>query len=147
MVERTGILRSSCLAVARGLLLSLLLLRVLLLRLPGLRPAERRFRHRKVHHNARARHHEHLDPHRQTLPHYGLMYAMVSATEVAICAACKAVVQLRVPILGVFSGTTMESPGFKAALSGLPAHHPELFLEAITDPSARTTNTASLSAT
>jgi hypothetical protein len=74
------------------------------------------------------------------------MYAMVSATEVAICAACKAVVQFRVPIFGVFSGTTMESPGFKAALMGFPAHHPELFLEAITEPSARMTKTALLSA-
>ena len=63
---------------------------------------------------------------------------MVSATEVAICAACKAVVQLRVPILGVFSGTTIESPGFKAAFSGLPAPPSRvLFFEAITDPSAR----------
>ena len=72
------------------------------------------------------------------------MYAMVSATEVAICAACIAVVQLRVPIRGVFSGTTIESPGFKAAFSGFPAHHPELFFAAITDPSARTTKTALL---
>jgi len=55
------------------------------------------------------------------------MYAMVSATEVAICAACNAVVQLRVPILGVFSGTTMESPGFKAAFRGLRPTSPSCF--------------------
>ena len=70
------------------------------------------------------------------------MYAMVSATEVAICAACIAVVQLRVPILGVFSGTTMESPGFKAAFRGLPAHQPELFFAA--NQSTRPTKTGRL---
>ena len=82
----------------------------------------------------------------QTLSHHGLMYAMVSATDVAICAACNAVVQFRVPILGVLSGTTIQSPGFRAAFKGLPDHQPALFFAAITEPSARITKTASLSA-
>ena len=51
------------------------------------------------------------------------------------------------PILGAFSGTTIESPGLKAAFSGLPENNPPmLFCDAITDPSARITNTAFLSA-
>ena len=68
---------------------------------------------------------------------------MVSATEVAICATCKAVVQLRLPILGAISGTTIESPGFNDALRDrLPTIRELLFFADSTDPSARMTKTA-----
>ena len=40
----------------------------------------------------------------------------------------------------------IESPGFNTALIGSPDQNPELFFADSTDPSARTTNTALLSA-
>ena len=75
------------------------------------------------------------------------MYATVRAADDATWAACKIALQLRAPIFGAFSGTTIESPGFKTALMGSPDQNPELFLAERTEPSARTTNTAALSAT
>src|SRR5271157_2706508 len=57
------------------------------------------------------------------------------------------VVQFVPPIFGAFSGTTTMSPGRSAAFMGSPDHQPPLlFFEEITDPSARITNTAFLSA-
>src|SRR5271157_2313424 len=75
------------------------------------------------------------------------MYATVSATEEANCAACIIVVQFGPPTFGAFSGTITVSPDRSDAPSGSPPHHPApLFLEEITDPSARMTKTAFLSA-
>jgi hypothetical protein len=77
---------------------------------------------------------------------YGCRYPMVSAAVEATCAACRMAVQFRDAIFGAFSGTTIESPGFNTAFMGSPDHKPELFFAESTDPSARTTNTALLSA-
>lgn len=71
---------------------------------------------------------------------------MVSAAVEATCAACKRVDQFLVAIFGAFSGTTMESPGFNTAFMGSPDQNPELFFAESTEPSARMTNTALLSA-
>jgi len=58
-------------------------------------------------------------------------------------ADCMIMAQFLPPILGAFSGTTIESPGLRDALSGSPENHPPLlFFDAITDPSARITKTA-----
>src|SRR5271169_4805957 len=55
--------------------------------------------------------------------------------------------QLGPPIFGAFSGTTIVSPALKVALIGSPPHQPSLlFFAEITEPSARITNTAFLSA-
>jgi hypothetical protein len=77
---------------------------------------------------------------------YGWIYATVSATEEATCAACKICVQLRPPIFGALSGTTMESPGLSTALSGSPDQRLELFFAERTEPSARITKVAFRSA-
>src|SRR5271157_1451506 len=75
------------------------------------------------------------------------MYATAKATEEATCAVCMTVAQFVPPILGAFSGTTTMSPGRRAALIGSPDHQPPLlFFEEMTEPSARITNTAFLSA-
>src|SRR5213596_3452964 len=80
-------------------------------------------------------------------PCYGWMYATAKATDEAICADCMISAQLRPPIFGAFSGTTIVSPARKVALIGSPPHQPLLlFFAAITEPSARTTKTAFLSA-
>src|SRR5882762_9887723 len=61
-------------------------------------------------------------------------------------ADCMIMDQFLPPILGAFSGTTIESPGLRDALSGSPENHPPLlFFDAITDPSARITKNAFLS--
>src|ERR1700751_4416775 len=80
------------------------------------------------------------------LQSYGWMYATVRATDDATCAACKIGAQLRGPTLGAFSGTTMESPGLRTALIGSPDQKLELFLAERTEPSARMTKAALLSA-
>src|SRR5580704_1639453 len=75
------------------------------------------------------------------------MYATAKATDEATDADCMSSAQLRPPIFGAFSGTTMESPARWVALIGSPPHQPSLlFFAAITEPSARITNTAFLSA-
>src|SRR3974377_1202529 len=57
-------------------------------------------------------------------------------------------VQFTPLIFGAFSGTTTVSPGLSEAFSGSPDHHPELlFFAEMTEPSARITKTAFLSAT
>src|SRR5271169_3067602 len=57
------------------------------------------------------------------------------------------VVQFIPPILGVFSGTMTVSPGRSEALKGSPVNQPPpLFFAERTEPSARITNTAFLSA-
>src|ERR1700751_1273560 len=56
-------------------------------------------------------------------------------------------VQFVPPILGVFSRTTIESPGRNVALNGSPENQPPpLFFAERTERSARMTNTAFLSA-
>src|SRR5713226_643660 len=83
----------------------------------------------------------------ESIPHHRLIKATAVATDAASCADCRMSAQFRPPILGAISGTTIESLGLSAALSGLPENHsPLLFFAAITDPSARMTNTAFLSA-
>src|SRR5437588_8345334 len=78
---------------------------------------------------------------------HGWMYATAKATDEAICADCMIAAQLRPPILGAFSGTTIVSPARKLVLIGSPPHQPvALFFAAITEPSARITKTALLSA-
>src|SRR5579885_2907545 len=85
--------------------------------------------------------------HKKSLRCYGLIYAAASASDDANCADCITVAQFRPPIFGGFSGTTIESPGRNTAPSGSPENHPSLlFFAAITEPSARITNTAFLSA-
>src|SRR5579871_2738736 len=79
---------------------------------------------------------------RKRIPIYGCTYATVRATDDATWAACRIVVKLRGTFFGARSGTTMESPGFKTAFSGSPDQNPALFLDATTEPSARTTKTA-----
>src|SRR5204863_10216939 len=89
-------------------------------------------------------------PPRSTLFPYTTLfrsYATAKATDEASCADCMICAQLRPPILGAFSGTTIMSPARKVVLIGSPPHHPLLlFFAAITEPSARTTKTAFLSA-
>src|SRR5260370_39368773 len=75
------------------------------------------------------------------------MYATPKAPDEAICADCMINAQLRPPIFGAFSGTTIMSPARKVALIGSPPHQPVLlFFAASTDPSARITKAAFLSA-
>src|SRR5579862_2430096 len=81
-----------------------------------------------------------------TTPPQGWIYAMVRAAEDATCAACMIVAQFRGANLGAFSGTTIESPGFRTAFMGSPSQNPELFLAERTEPSARKTKTAPRSA-
>src|SRR6516164_5008575 len=79
---------------------------------------------------------------------YGWIYATASATDDKTCAVCIIAVQFTPVIFGAFSGTTTVSPGLSEASSGSPDHHPELlFFAEITEPSARITKTAFLSAT
>src|SRR5208283_5954997 len=67
--------------------------------------------------------------------------------EDANCADCMITCQFTPPILGVLSGTMTASPGRNAALSASPDKRPPpLFFAERTDPSARITNTAFLSA-
>src|SRR5579863_2521059 len=81
------------------------------------------------------------------IPLYGWMYATAKARDEASCADCMMSGQLRPPILGAFSGTTIMSPARNVALIGSPLHQPSpLFFAAITEPSARITKTAFLSA-
>src|SRR5437899_7106308 len=78
---------------------------------------------------------------------HGWMYATAKAKEEASCADCMSCAQFRPPILGAFSGTTIMSPARKVVLIGSPPHQPlPLFFAAITEPSARITKTAFLSA-
>src|ERR1700723_3586525 len=73
--------------------------------------------------------------------------AAAKATDEATDADCMSSAQLRPPIFGAFSGTMIVSPARNVALIGSPPHQPSLlFFAAITEPSARTTNTAFLSA-
>src|SRR5258708_39713456 len=66
---------------------------------------------------------------------HGWMYATAKATDDASCADCMIVAQLRPPIFGAFSGTTIVSPRRKVALIGSPPHQPPpLFFPAITQP-------------
>src|SRR5712692_983973 len=81
------------------------------------------------------------------IPRHGWIYATAKARDAATCADCMISAQLRPPIFGAFSGTTIMSPPRKVALIGSPPHQPELlFFAAITEPSARITKTAFLSA-
>src|SRR5713101_5202703 len=78
---------------------------------------------------------------------HGWIYATAKATDEASCADCMIVAQLRPAIFGAFSGTTIMSPARRVALSGSPPHQPTLlFFAENTEPSARITNTAFLSA-
>src|ERR1700692_944053 len=72
---------------------------------------------------------------------------MASTTEVATCADWISGSQFRLPMLGALSGTTIMSPGINTESIGLPDHILLLlFFAAKTDPSARITNAAFLSA-
>src|SRR5260370_33578848 len=71
---------------------------------------------------------------------HGWMYATAKATDEAICADCMISAQLRPPIFGAFSRTTIVSPARKVALIGAPPHQPPLlFLAVPTKPCARLT--------
>src|SRR6476646_6928328 len=83
----------------------------------------------------------------KSIVRHGWIYATAKAIDEAIDADCMIRAQLRPPIFGAFSGTTIVSPPRKVALIGSPPHQPSLlFFAAITEPSARMTNTAFLSA-
>src|SRR5260370_42587249 len=59
----------------------------------------------------------------ENIPHHRLIKATAVATDAASCADCRMSAEFRPLMLGAISGTTIDSPGLSAELSGLPENH------------------------